>query len=497
MPEGETLLDDLRRRTRSFTRSLPEDEVFGLGCDLARELCRAHAESPPRHPRLEADAIPLVDGKPSLGGSRPDGDAAEDLFLLGALLNALASGSRAQVSWRLDGPPPFAASSIARRYVLEALGSSDPATRFHTAEAALGALEGASRASPHLDSVWGLHRGDLARKAYREAKAPAARLEGAWEALLGATVASPVLAGGLVVAPTSDGRLLFVDRGSGRRLHELPLASAVECSPALADQLVVVGTDDGEIVAVDLVAGSPRYRTRLGQMIRSSPLSVGSRVVIGVIEARGAGSLVCLEASTGKPAWKRKLGPVFSSPALGAGRILVGSDDGSLHAFDAETGTPGWSARLGGKVRATPALTDELALVGDFGGRVSAVRLADGSIAWARELGQAVYSSAAVGAGLCVVGCHDGWLRGLELATGEVRFETRTGGPVVASPVMVGDRIFVGSTDGDAYLLDCAGVILERRPTAPRGGIQSSAAVDLDLLVFGSSRGLHAMVLRP
>src|SRR5262249_55603074 len=139
--EVETLQDDLRRRTRSFTSRLPEDEVFGLGRDLASELVRAHAESPPRYPGIDPASIPMQDGKPGLPGTRPDGDAGEDLFLLGALLTSLAAGAPAQLAWRLDGPPPFAASTIARRHVLLALGSPDPDERFATAQAALAALQ--------------------------------------------------------------------------------------------------------------------------------------------------------------------------------------------------------------------------------------------------------------------------------------------------------------------------------------------------------------------
>jgi outer membrane protein assembly factor BamB len=67
---------------------------------------------------------------------------------------------------------------------------------------------------------------------------------------------------------------------------------------------------------------------------------------------------------------------------------------------------------------------------------------------------------------------------------------------VVASSVAVGDRFFVGSTDGDVYLLDAAGSVLQRS-TAAEGGVQSSAAVDGELVIFGSSRGLHAVALRP
>ena len=44
---SETLEDHLRRATRNFTARLPEERVFALGRDLARELARAHAETPP------------------------------------------------------------------------------------------------------------------------------------------------------------------------------------------------------------------------------------------------------------------------------------------------------------------------------------------------------------------------------------------------------------------------------------------------------------------
>ena len=68
-------------------------------------------------------------------------------------------------------------------------------------------------------------------------------------------MASPVLTATLALAATSDGRLLFVERGSGRLLHELRLGSAVESSPALYGDELHVGTDDGDYVVVDVTRG--------------------------------------------------------------------------------------------------------------------------------------------------------------------------------------------------------------------------------------------------
>ena len=106
--DKETLEDHLRKVTRRSTARLPEDRVFALGRDLARELAAAHAETPPRHPSLEPADVVMVDGAPRLGAGQP-GDDGEDLFRLGALLTGLALGRPAAPAWRLDGPPRPAA----------------------------------------------------------------------------------------------------------------------------------------------------------------------------------------------------------------------------------------------------------------------------------------------------------------------------------------------------------------------------------------------------
>ena len=83
-----TLQDHLRRLTRNFTTRLPEDQVLALGLDLARELARAHAETPARHPELEPSAIRLREGRPVLEGSR----ATADGELVPTLAGLLAFG---------------------------------------------------------------------------------------------------------------------------------------------------------------------------------------------------------------------------------------------------------------------------------------------------------------------------------------------------------------------------------------------------------------------
>jgi len=496
--ERETLEDHLRRATRNFSSALPEDQVLALGRDLARELARAHAESPPRHPDLEPRAIVMsTESAPRLEGGAAEGDVAEDLFQLGALLSALATGTEASVSWRLDGPPAPEMSTLGRRAALGALATPRRSDRFATAAAAMAALDAALTAAPGGPAPWPLFRGDPGRTGSRQGAA-AASLQPLWDAPIGAVVASPVVTADAVVAATADGRLAWLDRQNGRILHEVRLAAAIESSPALGDDQTIlhVGTDDGDVVGVEMATGRERYRVRVARLVRSSPLPLAGRVIVGVVEGKSGGSLLALDAAKGTPAWVRKMGPVFSSPAVTGPHVLVGSDDGFVHALDAQKGTIVWSVEMGGKVRATPAVAGDAVVVADFTGRLAAIRARDGGRTWTVELGHAAYSSPCARGDLVVLGCNEGHLHAVDVRSGEARFSVPTRGPVVSSPVAAGDFFLCGSTDGSLYLVDPAGRIVDRREIAP-GGIQSSPALDGDRAFIGSARGVHALRLQP
>src|SRR5204863_9543315 len=215
--DAETLADHLRRATRNFTSRLPEERVFAIGQALAASLARAHAEQPARHPSLDPDAIPMAaDGTPDLPGGATTGEATEDVFRLGCLLSGIALGMPADGSWRLDGPPPVEASTVRRRAVLATLAAPRRADRYATAEEAARELQAAANAAAAVPA-WSLFRGDPARTGTRPA-AVVSRLRPAWRVAAGPVVASAVLTSDLVVVPSTDGRLLFIDRARGRLL---------------------------------------------------------------------------------------------------------------------------------------------------------------------------------------------------------------------------------------------------------------------------------------
>ena len=490
--DHETLEDHLRKATRQSSARLPEERVFALGCSLARELAAAHGETPPRHPSLEPADVAMLEGTPRLGPGHP-GEPGEDLFRLGALLTSLALGRAPEPSWRLDGPPRPDLSTVRRRAVLEALASPRRADRYASAAEALAALEASLATAAAGASSWPMFRGDGGRTGSHAVATEGSGLRHRWLAHVGPVAASPVIAGDLVVAATSDGRIIFLDRPTGRVLETVPIGTAVESSPGVADGSVYTGTDDGAVVALGLADGRERFRAAVGGMVRSSPLPVNGVVIVGTVDAKGQGALVALDEA-GRPRWTRKLAAVFSSPTLAGDVVVVGADDGSLHAFDLATGAARWSRRIGSKVRATAIAHGERVTVAAFDGAVASVRAADGTPLWAAALGHSVYSSPCLVAGALAFGCHDGHLHGLDASSGAQRFTCETRGPVLSSPLAVGARIVAASTDGHAYLVDEAGAIVSRL-SLPGGATQSSPAADGDEIFLGGARGVHALGL--
>ena len=67
----------------------------------------------------------------------------------------------------------------------------------------------------------------------------------------------------------------------------------------------------------------------------SSPVVVGDRVFVG---SATAGFMDCA-CNTGKPFWQFEAGgEIVASPAVAAGRLVIGNDSGSLYCFGARKG---------------------------------------------------------------------------------------------------------------------------------------------------------------
>ena len=213
--------------------------------------------------------------------------------------------------------------------------------------------------------------------------------------------AQPTVMGGRIFVGSQNGKVYSLDAKSGC-VHwtfdaRTPVRSAVTIGQNGADWLAYFGDLSGNVYALDVLTGRALWKVRVdehpGAVITGSPTLVGTTLLVPVTsyeELTGAdphypccnfrGSVVSLEAATGKVVWKsytiaekaspratnsigtKLMGPsgagVWSSPTFDAAKRMVyvtTSDNYSdpptdtsdaILAFDAASGQPSWSRQI-------------------------------------------------------------------------------------------------------------------------------------------------------
>lgn len=158
----------------------------------------------------------------------------------------------------------------------------------------------------------------------------------AWACLLLAACAAdkPVPKPLEPLEPKIAGRIVWSERVDGVKF---PLAIAVN------GNVFTVAGDDGTVVAIEATTGRSIWRAQVGATLSAG---VGSDGRFAAVVTRG-GELVVVEA--GKVVWRKELGVRVSSAPLVAGeRIFVLAVDRSVHAFDALDGRRLWASKRPG-----------------------------------------------------------------------------------------------------------------------------------------------------
>lgn len=146
-------------------------------------------------------------------------------------------------------------------------------------------------------------------------------------------------------------------------------------------------------------------------------------------------------------AWRFETdGAIRSSPAVVAGSVYVGSNDGHVYAVDARTGEKRWKFETGGPIVSSPAVFEGTVFVGSADHSVYALDVENGSELWQFETNDSIRCSPTVGSDSwgpeydpiespkVYIGSDDGSVYALETTSGEETGSVSTGAPVRASP---------------------------------------------------------------
>jgi outer membrane protein assembly factor BamB len=260
-------------------------------------------------------------------------------------------------------------------------------TQSHVRIAAALLISGASlvgRAARADD--WGSLGLDGSRSRQAAERSGADFSDGHWSVTPGGgarVVSSPVVADGFAITVDLEGRIAALAADTGAVLWRASAGSAVQGTPAVARGRVYVPTLGNKLAAFALATGALLWTADVGGMAVSSPALIGTDLVLsaGFPQRR----LVRLDGATGAVVWQSP--PVMdqlsdSSPAVGGGLIVVGSNGGHVYAFDAATGAARWDYQGDGVVGlASPLILGGRVYLagGDDSGHVHAIDAATGA----------------------------------------------------------------------------------------------------------------------
>lgn len=266
----------------------------------------------------------------------------------------------------------------------------------------------------------------------------------------GPVLATPSLAGDLVVVGSRDESVYGIEIAGGGRRWVQPAGGPVRATAALTADLAVVASDDGQVRALRLADGQEVWSVPVRSEVVAGPVVAGDTLFVAADRLYA----FALDTRAERFAPAGIGGSSSSTPAVAGDRIVVGSNDGQLYGFSTTDGTEVWRVPTGGAVLAPPVVADGVAYVGSRGRVVVAVDVATGAEIWRQDVGAPVHGAAAVGRDRIVVATTAGTLLALSRGNGAVVGRWVGPGRIDAAPVLAGP-------DGAVVVVDSTGRVMQ------------------------------------
>lgn len=205
-------------------------------------------------------------------------------------------------------------------------------------------------------------------------------------------VSAPAVAGGQVVFPFASGQVLAVDTATGTERWSAQVGGSrlgraiafirdLTGDPVIAGNMVLAGSSSGRINAFDRETGAVLWSGRDGA---NSPVVLAGGSVFAVNDQA---ELVRLDAQTGgrifatpmplfvqEKTKKQAAIHVHYGPVLAGGRLFVASSDGVLRAFDPRSGVMVGQAAIPGGAATAPVVSGGTLYVTGQNGQLHAYR---------------------------------------------------------------------------------------------------------------------------
>ncbi|MFZ3059459.1 MAG: PQQ-binding-like beta-propeller repeat protein [Candidatus Methanoperedens sp.] len=318
--------------------------------------------------------------------------------------------------------------------------------------------------TPALASDWGMFKKDLSHSGFTtDAVNPPLKVE--WSFNLGFdSDSSPIIVNDVLYVGSNFG-IHALDAKTGRELWRTQTNGFVKSAPIVANGVLYVGVDDKRFYAMDIKDGAMKWIYKNAtDGYTSSPIVINNLAYAGSKD----GSFYAFDVQSGEPSWQILTGKVIeSSPALGDGILVFGTNGGVIIAIDSVTRKEKWRYDTGtSDIISSPLIADGSVFVGSNDGNIFALATDKGTLKWKYSTGSNVQSSPSYKERTIFVGSRDSNLYAIDARTGNLKWKTQTAGYVDSSPAISNDVVYFGSRNNFLYALDAnTGKLLWRNST--------------------------------
>lgn len=180
-----------------------------------------------------------------------------------------------------------------------------------------------------------------------------------WRLAAGPLAAPLVYRGGWLIVALADGAVQGVRASDGVVMWAVDIGAAASAAPAVDGDLLVLPLTDGRLVALDVRTGAISWARPLGGVPSGVALS-GNRVFAGA----GDGTFWSLDARSGRPAWRWRVGARFiGAPAVDGSGVYTIAADNIVRGLSRSSGNQRWSHALTTRALSGPVVVDDVVIV--------------------------------------------------------------------------------------------------------------------------------------
>jgi outer membrane protein assembly factor BamB len=262
---------------------------------------------------------------------------------------------------------------------------------------------------------------------------------------------------------TSDGSLIVGSSGSDHSLFRVDPDTGREtwsftgahdhwiASPLVVGDMVYAPNADGTLYVFDMAKqGNDKlaWSVVLGGKLWAQPVSDGKVLYVASLNKK----LYMVDMETHEARTVAQGGAIPGIPALGDGRLYVGSFASSMNAIDTADGSVAWTTPSKSWIWGGPVLDGDKLYFGDLAGNFYILNAADGSAVETFTLTGAVLASPIILNGQIIFVSEDGTVYSMNPGEKPQSLE-KLNGKLYTAPVAAGNTLLIAPYQGDFLLV--------------------------------------------